>query len=217
MPSSSVISGFHPSARMRLESISLRGVPSGLVVSNTIWPAKPVARRDGFRETANGNLRAGAAIDVFIFVVIVETENDAARQIVHMQEFTQGRAGAPHHDLLAPLDLRLVEFANQRRQHVARRQIEIVIGPIKIARHHRNVMTAILLAVGLTKFDAGDLGDRIPFIGRLQRPGQQRLLLDRLRREFRIDAGRAQKHQAVDAGGVGRMDDVRFDRQDCRK
>src|ERR1019366_5630359 len=73
-------------------------------------------------------------------------------------------------------------------------------------------MTTILLAVGLTKFDAGDLGDRVPFIGRLQRTGRRRLLLDRPRREFRIDTGRTQKYESIDAGGVGGMNDVRFDR-----
>jgi hypothetical protein len=39
MPSSSEISGFQPSAAIRLESRSLRGVPSGLPVSKTILPS----------------------------------------------------------------------------------------------------------------------------------------------------------------------------------
>ena len=44
-------------------------------------------------------------------------------------------------------------------------------------------------------------------------PGQQRLFLDRLRRKFRIDAGRAEKHQAVDAGEVRGMNDIGLDCQ----
>jgi hypothetical protein len=39
------------------------------------------------------------------------------------------------------------------------------------------------------------------------------LLLDRLRRELRINAGRAKENQPVDIGGVGGMDDIRLDRE----
>ena len=78
---------------------------------------------------------------------------------------------------------------------------------------HRNAMATMLLAVDRTKFDAGDLGDGAPFIGRLQRTGRRRLrLLGRPRREFRMDARRTKKHRAVNVGDVGGMNDVRFDR-----
>ncbi len=39
MPSGSEILGCQPSARMRVPSISLRGVPSGWVVSHSISPS----------------------------------------------------------------------------------------------------------------------------------------------------------------------------------
>jgi hypothetical protein len=65
----------------------------------------------------------------------------------------------------------------------------------------------------LTEFDAGDLGDRIPFVGRLQRAGQQRIFVDRLRREFGINAGRTEKHEPFDVGPMCFVDDIRLDRQ----
>ena len=74
-------------------------------------------------------------------------------------------------------------------------------------------MAAVLLAIGLTELDAGDLGDRVPFIGRLERAGEERLFLDRLRREFGVDAGRAEEHEPVDVGRMRRVDDVGFDRK----
>ena len=45
MPVSKSIPGFQPRAKIRVLSISLRGVPSGLVVSQMISPAKPTMRR----------------------------------------------------------------------------------------------------------------------------------------------------------------------------
>ena len=37
-------------------------------------------------------------------------------------------------------------------------------------------------AMGFDKLDAGDLGERIPFVGRLEGTGEQHLLAHRLRR-----------------------------------
>ena len=62
----------------------------------------------------------------------------------------------------------------------------------------------MLAAIGLAQLDAGDLGDGIPLVGRLQRPGQQRVFVHRLRRKFGIDAGRAEEQQLLDAGHAQR-------------
>ena len=68
-------------------------------------------------------------------------------------------------------------------------QVEIVARPVEIGRHGRDEVAAVLAAIGLRQLDAGDLGDGVPLVGRLQRAGEQRVLGDRLRRELRIDAG----------------------------
>ena len=59
----------------------------------------------------------------------------------------------------------------------------------------------------------GDLGDGICLVGRLERPGKQGVFADRLRREFRIDAGRAEEQQPIDAGAMRALDDVHLDRE----
>ena len=94
--------------------------------------------------------------------------------------------------------LRLMRLAHQRRKDVARLQIEIVAGAVEIGRHRRDEVAAILPAIGLAQLDAGDLGDRVPLVGGLERAGEQRVLADRLRRKLRIDAGRAEKQQLLD-------------------
>ena len=40
----------------------------------------------------------------------------------------------------------------------------IVAGAIKIGRHHRDEIGAILQPIGFALFDTGDLGHRIPLI-----------------------------------------------------
>ena len=81
-------------------------------------------------------------------------------------------------------------------------QVEIVARAVEVGRHGGDVVAAMLPAVGLGQLDAGDLGDRIPFVGRLERAGEQCVLVDRLRRELRIDAARAQEQQPFDVAPV---------------
>ena len=46
----------------------------------------------------------------------------------------------------------------------------------------------VLAAISRSKLQAGDLGDRIRFVRRLKRAGQERVLADRLRRKPWVDA-----------------------------
>ena len=138
--------------------------------------------------------------DRLVAVVMIHEENDGVGEIVDIKKLAQRRAGAPDDDLILARLLRFVELADERRQHMARRKVEIVVLPIKVAGHDRNVAAPELFSIRLTELDPGDFCDRIPFVGRLERAGQKRVFLDRLRREFRIDAGGAKKDQPIDAG-----------------
>ncbi len=57
---------------------------------------------------------------------------------------------------------------------MALHQVEIVTRAVKVGRHDGDEVAAILPAVGLTELDAGDLGDGIPLVGRLQSTREQR-------------------------------------------
>src|SRR6185312_16758910 len=92
-----------------------------------------------------------------------------------MQELSSWSSTAPNDQLAAVLELGLMRFADQRRQYVAGGQIIVVPGPIQIGRHGRDKIPAVLMAVGLTKFETGDLGDRVPLIGRLQGTRKERV------------------------------------------
>ena len=134
-------------------------------------------------------------------------------EIVDIEEFAPRRAGAPHHDVPRAGDLRFVEAPDQGGDDVAVFGMIIVAAPVEIGRHHADEVGAVLAAIGLDHLDAGDLGDRIGLVGRLQRPRQHRILAQRLRRQLGIDAGRAEEHQLLGAVDVGGVDDVGRDRE----
>ena len=92
-------------------------------------------------------------------------------------------------------------------------QVEVIAGSIEIGRHHRDEGGTVLPVVGVAHFDAGDLGDSVGRIGRLQRPGQERVLPDRLGGALGIDAGAAEEDQPFHAGQPGLVDDVDLHRQ----
>lgn len=52
---------------------------------------------------------------------------------------------------------------------MAGRRIEIVSRAVEISRHDGNEVAAMLVAKRLAKLDAGDLGHRVPLVGRLRR------------------------------------------------
>ena len=89
-----------------------------------------------------------------------------------MQKLAQGCAAAPDHDLLGARLFGLVELAQKRGQDVGVFQIVIVPRTIKVCRLGRDEIRPVLFAIGLTQLDACDLGDRVPFVGGLQRACQ---------------------------------------------
>ena len=93
-----------------------------------------------------------------------------------MQELAQRRAGAPHVERRRAGQLGFVRLADQGGQDVARLEVEIVAGAVEVRRHGGDEVAAVLAAEGLAELDAGDLGDRVPLVGRLQRAGEQALL-----------------------------------------
>jgi hypothetical protein len=66
-----------------------------------------------------------------------------------------------------------MKLADQRRQHMAVVQIEIVARPIEIGRHHAAEVGSVRTVVGLAQLDPGDLGDGVRLVGRLQQTREQ--------------------------------------------
>src|ERR1700680_4759553 len=85
-----------------------------------------------------------------------------------------------------------------------------VAGTVEVARHHGNEIRPMLPPVGLAQLDASDLGDGIPLVCGLKRAREELRLNDRLASELRINAGRPQKEELLDAGVVGGGDRLRW-------
>lgn len=172
---------------------------------------------DHFGQLANGNIAAEANVDELFIRIILHQEDAGAGHIVRVKKLAKGRAGAPTSDGWRAGDFRLMKLADKRRQNVGVLEIVIVVRPVKIGGHGADKIAAVLAAIGLTHFDAGDLGDGVPFIGRFERAGQEILFLQRLWRKFGINAGTAEEKKFFYAGLEGAMDEVVLDLQVLEK
>ena len=92
-------------------------------------------------------------------------------------------------------------------------QIIIVARPVQIGGHGGDEIAPVLPPVSLAQLDPGNLGNRIPFIGRFKRAGQQRIFRYRLRGVFRVNAGRAEKQQFAGVVAVCGFDHIRLYRK----
>src|SRR5438132_14243465 len=112
-----------------------------------------------------------------------------------MQKFAARRARSPNNHLPRSAHFGLVCLAQQRRQRVRSLQIEIITRPVKICRHDRDEICSVLARESLTQFYAGNLRNRVRFVGWLKRPAEERALCNWLGSEFWIDARAAEKQK----------------------
>src|SRR5437016_11494024 len=133
--------------------------------------------------------------------------------VVAVHELAAWFAGAPQRHRFLAAYLGLVEFADQRRQDVARLEVVVVAGPVHVVRHGAEVARAVLAVERPAHLDAGDLRQGVRAVGRLERPGEEVLLPDRLRAVARVDAAGAEKQQVAHAGLPGFLEDVGLDPQ----
>ena len=76
-------------------------------------------------------------------------------------------------------------------------QIEVVPRTVEIGGHEGQILGAVLAVEAAAELDAGDLGDGIGTVGLFQGTGEEVLLLERLGRELRVDAGAAQEDEPL--------------------
>src|ERR1700730_4026817 len=101
-----------------------------------------------------------------------------------------------------------MEAANECSRDVTVGGMIVVTGAIKVGWHHRDEIRSELSPERFAQLDARYFRHRIPFVGRLERSGQQEVFGHRLWRVLRVDAGRTEKEQLFHPGIVGGPDDV---------
>ena len=178
---------------------------------------------DGFRKFAYGQVGAGADVDqrtlrrrdqrVVSRIVERSEEHQRVRQIVHVQELALRFAAAPKYHLGRAGQFRFVHLAHQRGQDMGVVQVVVVARPVQIGRHRGQPLGAVLAVVRPAHLDTGDLRQRVRPVGGFQRAGEQVFFPYRLRAIARVDAGTAEKDQALDLRAMRRAADIGFDEQ----
>ena len=105
-----------------------------------------------------------------------------------MKEFTERRTCSPQHQLGVAAELGFMHLTNQRREYVGVLEREIIAQPIEVTGHCADEVAPVLLASESAELDSSNLRDGVSLIGNLERAGEERRLLNRLRRELRVDA-----------------------------
>ena len=209
-PSSRVIAGAHPRAFIRPTSRSFRGVPSGLtrvpddltlVADDPLDDRRPARRIVWSSPVPTLTSPSGTPAGVHV----LQSEDDGVAEVVDVQELPTRRSRTPERTGRVA-GLRLVELAHHRGQHVAGREVEVVARPVQVRGHERQVVGAVFAVEAAAKLDAGDLGQRVGAIGLFERAGEEVLLLQRLRRELRVDARATEEEQSFHVGAECRID-----------
>ncbi len=102
----------------------------------------------------------------------------------------------PHHIPVIVLKaFRKMYLSDHSWKYMTVFQMEIVVGTIKVGRHHGNIIRAVLKIEALAHLKPGNLGDSIRLISIFQRRCKQTVFRHRLRRILRVDACGAEKKQ----------------------
>ena len=110
-------------------------------------------------------------------------------QVVDIDELASRPAAAPNGNYLIAPQFRFVEATDQGGDDVRIFRAEIVARSEGVGGNPHQEFVAILLPVGLAEFHAGQLGDGIGLVGRLQGTRQEICFLHGLPAKPRITTG----------------------------
>ena len=106
-----------------------------------------------------------------------------------------------------------MKAAQQTGDDVGVLGVEVVPRAIEVGGHDAAVVAAMLTVIALAELDAGDLGEGVGFVGRLQGAGEQGLLRHGLGCALGVDAGGAEEQQLLHPMLMGGVDQVGLDHQ----
>ena len=175
------LGGVVPAQRVQLRHVhELAGRAVGLC--RVEGQVAPVAHRLPHQpgQLPDGDVLAGADVHQLTARVGLHEKQAGLGQIVCEEELPARAARAPDGHRLRPALPGLVEAADEGRQHVRVLRVVVVAVAVEVGGHHADEVRPVLVAVGLAELDAGDLGDGVGLVGRLQLPGEQIPLLQRL-------------------------------------
>src|ERR1700733_11395874 len=127
-----------------IQNLARRAVGLGRIKPNPA--AKRANLSDNLGQFTNRNIYAGPDVDYLPVVVVGHQENRGLRQVVDVKKLTHRRAGSPYRHFLNSVHHCVVEFADERGNHVRCFRIEIVSRTIQVGRHRADRIKSILPA-----------------------------------------------------------------------
>ena len=104
-----------------------------------------------------------------------------------------------------------VDLAHHGGHHVAILEVEIVVRPVEIGRHHGNVVGAVLQVVAFAHFEARNLRDGVFLVSVFQFAREQSILFHGLRGVLRVNAGGPQEQELLHVVRIGLAEHVALD------
>lgn len=159
----------------------------------------------------NRYIFSSADVDDVVSVVVIHQKYAGVREIVNVEKFSFGCAGAPDDGCGGACKFGFVKFSHKRGKDVGGVEVKVVERSVEISGHYGNVFGIVLSIVGLAHFDAGDFCHRVGLVGGLKGTREEVFFLDGLGAVARVDAGAPQEEEFFDTREVGIVDDVHFD------
>ena len=191
---------------LAVHPVRLGGVPLDLAL-------EPRRRRDLFGKLFNRDVGAVADIDDFRLAAVLHEIVDRVRHIIDVEKLTERFTCTPEDFFRAVFFCRFDKTPDQGREDMPVHEVVGVVRAVEIAGHETDCVPAVLFAEVETEFVTGNLCQRIAFIGRFQRAGQEIFFLDRLRCLTRIDAARSEEAELFDLVQIALHDHVVLDFQ----
>jgi hypothetical protein len=92
-----------------------------------------------------------------------------------VEKFAHGRAEAPYFRLPNAAHSGVVKFPHEGRQHVAARQVKVIVRAVEDGRLRGDEVAPVLGALTLAKFDSCDFCNGVVLVGGLK--GSRQLLI----------------------------------------
>ena len=143
---------------------------------------------DKRRQFLDRYLFASAGVDRLVAGIVVHQEHAEVGEVIHIEELPQRRAVTPAGHRRSARHLRLVETPDKGREHMGVGRVVVVVRPVEVRGHHRDVVSAVLAVKELAVLKPGDLRQGVGLVGLLQRAGQEAGLPHRLRGHAGVDA-----------------------------
>ncbi len=123
---------------------------------------------NGLSKFTNSDIGTCANVEDAFMDVVFHNEDTGVGEVIDVEEFAFWGSGAPDDEFSVVSKLGFVNFADECWKDMTVGQVVVVVGSIEVGGHKAHESRSVLAVIALAKFDAGDLGDGVGFVGLLE-------------------------------------------------